>query len=106
MENLRKEQKIHKGVCKQCGAYKNICAYIIKDKTGLFKNGKTSDINGRIKALSVGNPFIELVYKIDKDVESELHRCFRNKNVSGEWFSLSEENISFIKKKYPNVLPI
>ena len=82
------------------------CTYIIKDGSGLFKIGKTSDINSRLKNLRVGNPLIELVHKIDKDIEEILHKIFEKKRVNGEWFSLSNDDLSFIKKKYPNVLPI
>lgn len=85
--------------------------YVMKDRSGLFKIGKSEDVRRRIKKLSVGNSSIELVCEINRDVESELHKCFKSKRVRGEWFSLSNDDISLIKenwchRKYPNVLPI
>lgn len=33
-------------------------------------------------------------------VERKLHREFKEKRIDGEWFSLSDEDIEFIKREY------
>lgn len=83
-----------------------INTYIIKDSSGLYKIGKSYNVDQRLKSLLVGNPLIELVYKIQNDVESELHNKFKNKRFNGEWFRLSSEDLTYIFQKYPNALPI
>lgn len=81
-------------------AVKSYHTYIAKDGSGLFKIGKSENVRLRIKSLSVANPLIELVYEINRDVESELHKRFENKRVRGEWFSLSNDDISFIRRNW------
>lgn len=90
---------------------KSYHTYVIKDKSGLFKIGKSEDVGQRIKNLSVGNPSIELVCEINRDVESELQKFFESRRVCGEWFSLSNDDISLIKEnwyyqRHPDVLPM
>lgn len=80
--------------------------YIIKDGSGLYKIGKSCNIKRRMKSLSIGNPFIELIYEIKDDVETELHSKFYNKRFNGEWFRLTDEDLLYIYQKYPNALPI
>jgi hypothetical protein len=68
---------------------------------GYYKIGITTNIDKRILELQTGNPFlIQLVFfKIVNDasaLESELHKKYKNKNVSGEWFYLDNNDIQYI----------
>jgi len=77
--------------------------YIIKTNE-FYKIGITNNIKRRIKEIEALNPFkIELIlYKkllYSKTVEAFLHAEFRDKNIKGEWFNLSELDLMFIKSK-------
>jgi len=74
--------------------------YIIKDASGLFKIGKSKNIERRIKALQTSNPTIELVLTIEGDIELNLHEKYAALRVKGEWFKLSELQINEIKQLY------
>ena len=75
-----------------------ICAEIGGEK--LHKIGYTKrTIEQRIKEFKTGNA--SDFYIVDSfqskwgtKVESQLHRHFRNKKLSGEWFKLSDSDIS------------
>lgn len=80
-----------------------ICAEIEGEK--LHKIGYTKrDINVRLKEFKTGNA-AEL-YLVDSfkskwgsTIEASLHRNFKEKKVSGEWFKLNEEDIISFKEK-------
>ena len=79
----------------------NLKTYLLLDQSsGYCKIGKTSDITKRIKALSCGNPDIELLFTIDDDVEGLLHETYKDKRVKAEWFALSLKDISNIRRKW------
>lgn len=75
--------------------------YIIK-QVGIdnyYKIGRTKDMKERLNNLSTGSPtgyeevreyWVSDMYK----VEEELHSIFKDKNVRGEWFTLSNQDIS------------
>jgi hypothetical protein len=74
--------------------------YLIKDGDK-YKIGKSSNPDERLTALKCGNMHsLEILHIIDRDIERELHDKFINKRIERrrEWFSLSEEDIGFIKK--------
>ncbi|WP_066061426.1 GIY-YIG nuclease family protein [Neobacillus soli] len=83
--------------------------YFVKENTkGAIKIGKAKDPYDRIvNGFGVKIPFeLEVVYLIktwnDTKLESAFHDIFKNKRVNGEWFSLNEEDIVWIKSKnYP-----
>ena len=77
--------------------------YVLTDKSGKYKIGRTSDIKKRVSTLSVGNPTIRIVAIIIGNVEEELHRKFRSKLVKGEWYELSPTDIKYILSKYTTI---
>jgi len=79
--------------------------YIAKQKneTDIYKIGVTKNITQREKAFSVGNAFIEIVAtkrtSYPYRLEHLLHNIFKNSNISGEWFKLSEDDLIFLIKE-------
>ena len=66
-------------------------------KEGRYKIGSTKakDVNKRLKQLQTGNSselFIKEYYETEHPfkLEKMLHNHFKYKNLSGEWFGLSE----------------
>ena len=65
----------------------------------LYKIGYTKrEVEKRLKELKTGNPAdfkIENQYKskIGTKIESQLHKRYSYKKISGEWFNLSDEDI-------------
>lgn len=89
------KENLSKAFAKKSGIY-------ILYSCGYYKIGITTNINKRISDLQTGNPFlIQLVFfKIvndASDLESELHKKYKNKNVLGEWFWLNNEDIQDIR---------
>ena len=70
--------------------------YIILDaNTKWIKIGRTKNIERRIKNLRNANLCLSL-YQFKKvknyyEAETYLHQKFSNKNIEGEWFSISPE---------------
>ena len=77
--------------------------YILTDKSGKYKIGRTSDLKKRFSTFCVSNPSIKIIAIIIGDAEEELHRRFRNKQVKGEWFDLSDFDIKYILNKYKTI---
>lgn len=71
----------------------------------LYKIGYTrKDVSKRINQLRTGNPgTFEIVdsfsSKWGTKIEANLHRQFKYKKVNGEWFDLTNEDISKFKSK-------
>lgn len=72
----------------------------IDDRTGFYKIGKSHDPGSRIISLSNGNPYLRMIMEIDRNVETELHQKYECKNVEGEWFNLSDNDLFDIYAKY------
>lgn len=74
--------------------------YVMLDRnTGLYKIGRSKNPIGRERTLQSEKPVIDMVFNFaatNKD-EKKLHDLFIEKRVRGEWFSLSNEDIEFIK---------
>jgi hypothetical protein len=71
--------------------------YVMLDaNTGYYKIGRSKSILEREKALQSEKPTIELVFSIEKNVESELHKKFASKRVRGEWFALTSDDLKSI----------
>lgn len=81
--------------------------YIISNGT-YCKIGKANNIETRLSALQVGNHSTMSVvgYINCKDsteafkVESNIHSMVQAKHVRGEWYNLSDDDISYIKSVY------
>ena len=72
--------------------------YIIKCQD-CYKIGKATNAGSRLKELQVGNPYkLELikVFKVDDGLRFEgvLHNLFYAKNIRGEWFKLTQEDLA------------
>lgn len=70
--------------------------YLATDSTGLVKIGRSSDFLMREKNIKIGNATFNMLAVIDSDVEKALHQQYSSKNVTGEWFSLSVDDIEEI----------
>ena len=65
-------------------------------KTYLVKDNATN----RVNALKVANTSIELYAVCEENVEYILHKEYHDKQVSREWFSLSDLDVNTIISKY------
>lgn len=80
--------------------------YFIQEKsTSRIKIGKTSNIRQRFKTLMSFSALPELSIKLlinDKgNMEPFFHKKFSEFRIHGEWFSPSEELLTYIKIKQP-----
>jgi hypothetical protein len=76
--------------------------YLIKSEAGHYKIGRTTNIADRAKVFGVKLPFdIEIEHTIVCSdyvkAEQHLHEKFSAKRGQGEWFTLSEEDVAYIK---------
>lgn len=83
--------------------YSDPCyVYLMKDlKNGYYKIGISKKPEYRERTLQSEKPFIEMLCakkyplrKIAKAIESALHFAFDNQRIRGEWFNLSEKDVS------------
>jgi hypothetical protein len=66
----------------------------------LYKIGKTTNLERRIKEFAVGNPYPLILvtsrYSLDIDsLERSFHIYYRKKRIKGEWFELNAEEVLF-----------
>jgi len=82
--------------------------YLISSETNgktLYKIGITKrSIPERLKELKTGNASELLIVdsfssKWARKIEATFHRSLKQKRISGEWFDLSEEDISSFKSR-------
>ncbi len=76
--------------------------FVQEHMTGSFKIGKTKNIEKRMNIFGVKLPFEnKLIYLIKTanhhQTEAAFHKHFSDKRLEGEWFSLSKEDLSWIK---------
>ena len=86
--------------------------YLILDKdTKFVKIGSSVNpqrrflemCNQKNPAITVGNRNYELIFIsriLERKIEKELHEKYKSKNITGEWFNLSEQDIKNIQKTY------
>jgi len=75
--------------------------FIADDFNGSVKIGFAIDLNKRISNLQTGNPrplklmgFIKTANKVDdRKIEKALHKKYKNLHVSGEWFSVTPDQV-------------
>jgi len=77
------------------------CVYVLECK-GVYKIGKTGDLNKRMKALQTANPFgmqvAHVIFTEDHHkVEQALHLIFSNSREANEWFNLSIRDLAAMK---------
>lgn len=75
--------------------------YLVKDNTtNLYKIGKATDPEKRVNALKVANTNIVLYAVCENNVEYILHKEYHDKQVTREWFRLSNLDVDTIIEKY------
>lgn len=85
---------------------KKIYVYFIRESWNKsVKIGRTSNLISRFRDIQTHCPQpIELIgfftSKPKDRLEGKLHRFFRHRNIRGEWFSLSDEEIEEAIEKY------
>lgn len=84
---------------------KPIHTYFLEcESTSNIKIGRSVDPKKRFKALSTSSPtVIRILGVIEKDVETELHRKFKESRLQGEWFGSTPELLEYIKE---NTIPL
>lgn len=75
--------------------------YLLKHpSTGLYKIGKTKNIEKRLKEFKTGNPDNIFLLKSfeSKDfyskIESILHNLYQTQRVQNEWFDLDDKDVN------------
>lgn len=87
----------------------NYKTYIILDAFGVFKVGRSKDVDSRIRQIATANPYIIKHKIIDLDCENELHKILDKFNR--EWFSFIQDYndipnpvLGIINYTYMNIL--
>jgi hypothetical protein len=97
---LKEQQRAQKQSRSRAGYVYLLSA--VHDPT-LFKIGRTSNPDDRVKTFNVKLPFpVEYVCLIQTDdmyaLESELHQRYADKRVNGEFFALDEHDVTHIRQ--------
>ena len=74
--------------------------YLMKDGNGFYKIGKSKNPIARESTLQSENPTITLIAVCSEDIEKHLHEQYSEKRKRGEWFSLTEEDVSLLIEQY------
>jgi predicted GIY-YIG superfamily endonuclease len=86
--------------------------YMVKDNTtNYIKIGSSCNPDRRFKELcNQKNPAITVGYRdynlvfvseiVERSTEGVIHEKFKEKRIKGEWFSLNEEDINYVRKTY------
>jgi Meiotically up-regulated gene 113 len=74
----------------------------------LYKIGFTNNLERRLKLFDWASPFIPVVFhsimvSSGQKIERMLHKTFKGKRVKLEWFSLTEDDLQFIRSIVPEV---
>jgi DNA-binding CsgD family transcriptional regulator len=75
--------------------------YIISSELGFCKIGRTKNVAARMTQLKSMPLKVDLIHTIacedEVKFEKELHERYKDKKKSGEWFSLTEDDIEDLK---------
>lgn len=75
--------------------------YLVKRGDGLYKIGKSLDVDTRIQSLRRKHGPVELIHFIECEnydqAEVTLHTRYRSKWVKAEWFALTPDDVTEIK---------
>lgn len=74
--------------------------YIMTDASGYYKIGRSKSPRAREHTLMSQDPNIRMIAVCIVDFEKELHSKYRKKNIRGEWFSLSDNDLKEIISGY------
>lgn len=69
---------------------------MLDNNNGYIKIGRSINPKKRETTLQSEKPDITLLKICHCNIETKLHKMFKDKRVRGEWFSLSKEDISYI----------
>jgi len=79
----------------------NTKTYLIKNRrNGFYKIGRSKDPLKREQTLQSEEPDIVMVKTWDEDIESKLHKDYKDYRIRGEWFELSKAQVIYICTKY------
>ena len=101
MVELLKDDAIKNKAIKQLSLFNNEVKdedylYMIKNEN-LYKIGYSSNWKKRHKAYKTHLGFVDVIYLTKTNnsflLENKLHEMFKDKRVTGEWFTLSNEDI-------------
>lgn len=82
---------------------KETCVYLMLNRrNGYYKIGESNNPKFREKTLQSEEPEIELQWWTNASLEDEdyLHWHFHSKRIRGEWFSLTLDDVEFIKSYF------
>lgn len=74
--------------------------YVLKNELGRYKIGVATNVDKRVKSLSIssgGKIEIILIFKAKGNFENYLHKLYKEKRYLGEWFILNEDDIEEIR---------
>lgn len=76
--------------------------YILESANGLYKIGRASNAERRIKNIWTQSPvdlWAVCIIKTENryELECQLHERFRSQRVKGEWFALTPEDVEYVK---------
>jgi hypothetical protein len=77
--------------------------------TSYYKIGIAQDVGLRLSTLQIGCPYLlEVITLSPLSVEAPyleitLHTQFQEKNIRGEWFELSPEDIEYIRLRFDSL---
>lgn len=74
--------------------------YVIYSPTGIYKIGRSRNIDDRLKSFSVpGLEIYHFFFTYHSPIhEKMLHEIFKHKHVKGEWFALNADELEQLKK--------
>ena len=109
---LLKDEAIHKKALRQVQGKlfeEEQESYVYLLKSGdLYKIGFASDWQKRKKSYDTHNPDYKLIFLYKGydsfEVESFLHKKYIDKNVQGEWFDLSDDEILYLISYCSNLI--
>ena len=73
--------------------------YIFKSNN-LFKIGRSTDIFLRHQQIHSMNPYTIIISTFSKSIELQLFEKFKHKNIYGDWFKLSYDDLKAIKSEF------
>lgn len=96
----RPSRKITKNITKKWTVTNSKTYLMFDSNTKCTKIGRSKNPRIRERTLQSEKPTITLFRVCEKDVEQRLHTKFSHKNIRGEWFDLTQEDIDWICKEY------
>lgn len=92
-----KKSSGHRGEKKEPA--KTFIYLLFNRRNGYYKIGRAKVVEFREKTLQAEEPDIELICSFPgtSTVEKNLHQLYHEKRIRGEWFQLSEDDVSHIK---------